>query len=240
MPDEDQDAPRRPQKTLQFSLRTLFALTAACALLSGMWAWRAEQGVLDFFLGASACLIGVGVVQWRIVLIAAGIAGVLGTGLALSFSARRTAISAGSGRCTIAIPVRVVDAATKRPIPGATVRIQCGWPAPDPARTGSDGTAVVDGHMTFISAQYVTLFGTRGRRWISFSGVSASIEAQGYRPLAGVFVSKHFGQSHDLPLDPLPSMTVELKRTAAEVSQVSGGDTPRRHGGHGEEGNRAP
>ncbi len=211
MPDQQPQSPGQPKRPFQFNLQAMFALTAACALLAGMWSWRDVMGVLQYFQGVSVCLISVGVVRRRKRLIVLGVVALAGLQLGVRFSARRTGASAGSGWCTIPIAARIVDARTGQPIPNATVRVLHGSATPSGVRTGTDGRATVDTELTFIFGRYHSIFGTGETRWVGFSGVAIEADAERYGQ-ARVSLSEHFPERWDLTGDPLPPVTVELER----------------------------
>jgi len=217
MDEQESDASSQSPWRFQFSLRTLLVMVAVVALLLGMWTWKGELGALQFFLGAGLVLIAVGLWQRRPGLIVLGVVVLIGIQGGLRFSARRTAVTTSTGWHEIAVPLRIVDAESGSPIAGAAVRILSG-PAPaDRLRcvaTDADGQAEVDGKLSSVNQQYETLFGTFGGRFVSFSGVLAEIEAEGYRSRR-VCLSEHFGQRRDLPCDRLPRATVHLQRIGA-------------------------
>jgi len=182
MSAEQENAQERLSARLQFNLRTLFGLTAAVALGMGMWAWRAEYGLLLYFLGVSLCVVAVGAALRRVGLIVVGVALLLGTWYGVQFSARRTSTASGFAWVGGTVPVRVVDAATGEPVPGATVRILSGPNASTARRvpTNHEGRAAVECELPVMIERTRHLLGVHERRWIGLGGVAAVVEAKGY------------------------------------------------------------
>ena len=53
MSEQASNDPSEARPRFQFSLRTLMGFTAAVAPLLGMWSWRGELGVLQYFQGVA-------------------------------------------------------------------------------------------------------------------------------------------------------------------------------------------
>jgi len=193
----------------QYNLRTLFILTTVFALGLGMWEWRGPLGLYLFAMGSGVAVVVAGVVLRKIWLIVLGVLVLVGIQLGLEFSYERTAVNSGSGWINMAVPFEVVDAATGKPVEGAEIRVAAG--AQFTAVSRADGSARVDAKLVFISQEYKSLFGRLGKSWISFDGITAEIDAEGYEP-AKVWLDDHLGRQHDVRDDALPTVRVELKR----------------------------
>ncbi len=211
MPEEHPNPAEPFSGQFQFSLRTLMGFTAAVALLLGMWSWRGEQGVLNYFQGVAVCVVVLGAVQRRIGLVVIGLLVLVGIRVGLSYSIRNS--SMGAATCSwhaMKLPVKVVDANTGRPIAAATVRPQAGFRAAT-AATDFEGYVELDADLPMLIEESGTIVGMISNRWISFESISAMVEAEGYEP-AQVWLEQHYGARQDLPGDPLQPIIVKLRR----------------------------
>ncbi|NQU21206.1 MAG: hypothetical protein HQ567_07985 [Candidatus Nealsonbacteria bacterium] len=219
-----EQAPNDPSETiprLQFSLRTLMGLTAAVALLFGMWSWRGELGVLYYFQGVAVCVVAMGAVQRRIRLVLIGLLVLAGIHVGLSYSIRHSSIHASWSWHAMTVPVKVVDANTGRPVVNAAILPEIGFRA-DATTTDAMGYAELDANLPMLNEQCETIVGPQCTRWISFENISTRVEAEGYRP-ARVRLQQHYGARHDLPGDPLPPITVKLQRAVSAAKAVDSG-----------------
>ena len=143
MPKEKRSTGERQQASrFQFSLRTLLGLVAALSLLMGMWAWRGEYGLYQFFFGAGLCLVAVGIYLRRVRLILCGVLVLVGIELGISFSARRTAVTSRITWSVVALPVQILDANSGEPIPRAMARVLSGRDAGGAEYVAADGNGV--------------------------------------------------------------------------------------------------
>jgi len=211
----------------QFTLRTLMIFTAVVALGCGMWKWKGPWGLYLFAMGSGFALVVAGVWLRRLALVVLGILMMVGVEAGLRFSLRRTWIASGSGWTTISVPFQVVDAETGKAVVGAAVRLRSLSSGDEPeggrrARTNADGTRRVpatnvegeteaDVRLLFISEEYVFFVERLGSRWVTFDGVVATIEAEGYRP-ATIQLEERFPGRYDIRKDSLPPVRVELRR----------------------------
>jgi len=212
MPKEKRSTGERQQASrFQFSLRTLLGLVAALSLLMGMWAWRGEYGLYQFFFGAGLCLVAVGIYLRRVRLILCGVLVLVGIELGISFSARRTAVTSRITWSVVALPVQILDANSGEPIPRAMARVLSGRDAGGAEYVAADGNGVarVPCELAVVVEEYETFFGTRGNRRLSLSGVWVEVRAEGYRP-ARLFLEKRLGKHRELRSDPLPMITVKI------------------------------
>lgn len=219
--DSTQETPTRWRiPRLQFSLRLLLGLTAACSLLLGMIAWRGEAGAFWFFLGAGVVLIAVGVYLRRVRVVLAGVVAVVAMFYGLIFSAQRTRMAGGGAVWQPAVVrVNVVDVATGEPVAGATVDIHSRCDVPiEKSTTGTDGAAGVACYFSAVVSNYRTLFGNRGKRWISFEGVEVRAEAEGFQPFR-----EPLAECFDRPpggSEPLAPATLPMKRLPEETAEA--------------------
>jgi len=198
---------RRPP---QFSLQTMFGMTAVVALMLGMWSWRREYGLWQFFVGTGVCLVAIGILRRRVRLILVGIFVLVGIEVALRVSAEHTTINTGSGWCNRRVVVKVIDAATDKPIRGANVRILSGRNAGNAQwfATAENGLADVRCEFAVIDERYGTLFGTWGTRWISFRSTWAEVDAEGYQSVR-VDMQTHLNGRWEVEAD-LPKVIVKI------------------------------
>lgn len=206
-PSPPQEPP--PVGRFQFSLRDLMLMVAAVALLLGMWNWRGERGLLEYFLGASVCLILAGIYRRRVVLIVAGVVALIGIQVGVRFSSRRTAARVSTVTASCLTTVQVLDARNDKPISNAWVRFSANtnWlPA------GSQGITRFPAQYTCIVEECDWLLGTWTSRWIALGGEEISAEADGYRSET-VSLRKQFGDRLD-DRSALPLITVRLSPQA--------------------------
>jgi hypothetical protein len=112
------------------------------------------------------------------------------------------------GGQTAVLTVRVVDAHTGRPVPGATVCLSHSKESePSVGRTDADGKVELShGFMTVGMDTLVQRTGVYCLGWETLS-----VEADGYQALRGS-LERYTGMDWDLYGLPLPTVTVRLKR----------------------------
>ncbi len=223
----DRQAPAR----WQFSLKQLFAATAGLSMFFSAMAYGGAWGAVIFLGTAGIVLICVGFWLHRNRMCEAGVVGLtlcLLLGLLLPATE-----GAWSGRKSVPLQFVVVDAATKEPIGGASVRIREMSTRRDYPRLpipvgelGIEGQTDLDGQVTLVGA-----FDAAG----SFSLFKRTCHVffdrcwlQGSAPeyeTAFIPLSRYTGRVYDLD-DGLPSpIRIELKKTAIVIDNAPKGWT---------------
>jgi hypothetical protein len=109
------------KRRFQFTLRSLFIVTAILAAFSAASARWGVAGAYLVLLAGAVLQIGRGIWQRR-----AGLAvfGVIGAIMLLGFSIPLFSVAIWDGRATVSLQFIVVDSTTDKPVPNATVRIR--------------------------------------------------------------------------------------------------------------------